>query len=138
MSEAGAAVMEVTSARRIAWLRRRRAFGRAWHEYRHHLPGMIGLGILVLAVAMALAAPLLADESGLRAINTVHNPTFASPANAQSLSTSTKSDSRRSRWVLRKSLMVRKSGMSSPTMTRQATSVWHRFMILREERVPVA
>ena len=68
-----------TSARRIAWLRRRRAFGRAWYEYRHHLPGMLGLSILVLAVAMALAAPLLADESGLRAINAVDNPTFANP-----------------------------------------------------------
>ena len=34
--------------------------------------------------------------------------------------------------------MVRKSGMSLPPMTRQATSVWHRLMILREERVPVA
>ena len=34
--------------------------------------------------------------------------------------------------------MVRKSGMSSPTMMRQATSVRQRRMILREERVPVA
>ena len=52
----------------------------AWHEYRHHVPGMIGLIILVPAVAMALAAPLLADESGLRAINAAENPTLASPA----------------------------------------------------------
>ena len=80
MSDTGTAVMEVTSARRIAWLRRQRAFGRAWYEYRHHLPGMIGLGILVLAVAVELTAPLLANESGLRAINTVANPTFANPA----------------------------------------------------------
>ena len=49
-------------------------------EYRAHRPGMIGLVILVLAVLMALAAPLLADESGLRAINTTDNPTFASPS----------------------------------------------------------
>jgi len=75
------------SARRIAWIRRRRAFGRAWHEYRHHLPGMIGLAILVLAVAMAVAAPLLADESGLRAINTTHTPTFASPSEFRPLGT---------------------------------------------------
>ena len=33
---------------------------------------------------------------------------------------------------------VRKSGTSSPTMTRQATSIWHRLMIFREDRVPVA
>ena len=38
------------SARRIAWIRRRRALSRAWGEFRHHTPGMIGLGILVAAV----------------------------------------------------------------------------------------
>jgi peptide/nickel transport system permease protein len=68
------------SARRIAWQRRRHALSRAWGEFRHHVPGMLGLTILVAAVLMALAAPLLADESGLRAINAVDNPTFASPA----------------------------------------------------------
>ena len=68
------------SARRIAWIRRRRALSRAWGQFRHHTPGMIGLGILVAAVLMAIAAPLLADEAGLRAINVTHNPTFANPA----------------------------------------------------------
>ncbi len=65
-------------------------------------------------------------------------PTLTSPANAQSLSTSTKRASNFARWVLRKSLMVRKSGISSPTMMRQARSVRQRRMILRDERVPVA
>jgi peptide/nickel transport system permease protein len=68
------------SARRIAWLRRRRALAAVWREYRRHLPGMIGLGILLAAVVMALAAPLLADESGLRAINTTDNPAWANPS----------------------------------------------------------
>ena len=68
------------SARRIAWIRRRRALSRAWGQFRHHTPGMIGLGILVAAVLMAVAAPLLADEAGLRAINVTHNPTFANPS----------------------------------------------------------
>ena len=75
------------SARRIAWLRRRRAFASAWREYRRHLPGMVGLGILIAAVVMALAAPLLADEAGLRAINTTQNPTFASPSEFAPLGT---------------------------------------------------
>jgi peptide/nickel transport system permease protein len=75
------------SARRIAWLRRQRAFRRAWSEYRRNVPGMLGLAILVFAVAMALAAPLIADEAGLRAINTTHNPTFASPAKFAPLGT---------------------------------------------------
>ena len=41
---------------------------------------MVGLGILVAIVAMALAAPLLADPEGLKAINTTDNPAFASPS----------------------------------------------------------
>jgi peptide/nickel transport system permease protein len=68
------------SPRRITWLRRRRAVAAAWREYRRHVPGMIGLGILVVAVAMALAAPLLADPDGLRAVNTTDNPAWASPS----------------------------------------------------------
>jgi peptide/nickel transport system permease protein len=68
------------SARRIAWLRRRRALSSAWREYRRHRPGMIGLGILIAFVLMALAAPLLADEAGLSAINATENPAFASPS----------------------------------------------------------
>ncbi len=48
---------------------------------------MVGLAILVAAVAMALAAPLLADESGLQAINTTQNPAFASPSEFAPLGT---------------------------------------------------
>jgi peptide/nickel transport system permease protein len=101
-------VIEAPSARRIAWLRRRRAFGRAWHEYRHHLPGVVGLGILVLAVAMALGAPLLADESGLRAINTTQNPTFASPSEFAPLGTDSlgRDVSTQFIWGARTSLLV--------------------------------
>jgi peptide/nickel transport system permease protein len=69
-----------TSPRRIAWTRRRRAAARAWSQYRRHLPGMIGLGILIAAAAMALAAPLLADSTQLHAVNTTQNPAFASPS----------------------------------------------------------
>ena len=75
------------SAKRIAWIRRRRALSRAWGQFRHHTPGMIGLGILVAAVLMAIAAPLLADEAGLRAINVTHNPTFANPSEFAPLGT---------------------------------------------------
>jgi peptide/nickel transport system permease protein len=41
---------------------------------------MVGLAILVAAVAMALAAPLLADADGLKAVNTTDNPAWASPS----------------------------------------------------------
>jgi peptide/nickel transport system permease protein len=70
----------VPSARRVTWLRRRRALAALWRQYRHHRPGMIGLVFLALVTAMALSAPLLADDAGLRAINATDNPTFASPS----------------------------------------------------------
>jgi peptide/nickel transport system permease protein len=75
------------SARRITWLRRRRALGGAWRDYRGSVAGMIGLGILALAVLMALAAPLLADEAGLRAVNSTDNPAFAPPSEFPPLGT---------------------------------------------------
>jgi len=68
------------SARRITWQRRRRAWGRAWRQYRSSVPGMIGLLILVVFVAMALAAPLLSDHDGLQAVNSTSNPVWASPS----------------------------------------------------------
>jgi peptide/nickel transport system permease protein len=67
------------SARSIAWSRRRRTASAAWREYRRNTPGMAGLMILGLIVAMALAAPLLADANGLHAVNTTHNPAWAHP-----------------------------------------------------------
>ena len=75
------------SPRQIAWQRRRRALAAAWRDFRQHRPGMVGLVILTLIVLMALAAPLLADESGLRAINTTENPVWASPSDFSPLGT---------------------------------------------------
>jgi peptide/nickel transport system permease protein len=75
------------SARRIAWQRRRRALGGAWAQYRSSRPGMAGLVILVVFVLLALAAPLLADEAGLRAVNAIDNPVWASPSEFSPLGT---------------------------------------------------
>jgi peptide/nickel transport system permease protein len=69
----------VSSARRITWSRRRRAFGRALRDYRRSRPGLIGLTVLAVIVAMALAAPLLADHAKLSAINVTSNPLLGSP-----------------------------------------------------------
>jgi peptide/nickel transport system permease protein len=77
----------VPSARRIAWQRRRRALAGAWAQYRRSRPGMVGLGILVLFVLLALAAPLLADEAGLRAVNVTDNPVWAGPGDFSPLGT---------------------------------------------------
>lgn len=75
------------SGRRVAWLRRRRALAAAWSAFRHSVPGMIGLVALLLIVAMALAAPLLADHDELRAINAVDNPRWATPSEFSPLGT---------------------------------------------------
>jgi peptide/nickel transport system permease protein len=74
-------------ARRIAWLRRRRALAAAWRQYRTSRPGMIGLAILVAFTLFALAAPLLADHAGLAAVNSTSNPVWASPAHFGPLGT---------------------------------------------------
>jgi peptide/nickel transport system permease protein len=42
----------------IAWTRRRRAMARFWGSFRTQRAGVIGLGILVVAVLMAVIAPL--------------------------------------------------------------------------------
>ena len=77
----------VPSARRIAWQRRRRALAGAWAQYRHSRPGMVGLGILALFVLLALSAPLLEEEAGLRAVNVTDNPVWASPGDFAPLGT---------------------------------------------------
>ena len=76
-----------TSARSIAWRRRRQSLAGAWRQYRASTPGMIGLVILVGFVLLALAAPLLADQSGLAAVNSTQNPVWANPADFGPLGT---------------------------------------------------
>jgi peptide/nickel transport system permease protein len=63
----------------VAWERRRRAFTRGWAEYRRDREGMFGLVVLGVFVAVALLAPVLADDSQLSAVNTVGNETWAPP-----------------------------------------------------------
>jgi peptide/nickel transport system permease protein len=75
------------SARRIAWLRRRRAVAGAWREYRRNRLGIAALVLLGAVVLMALAAPLLADADGLKAVNTTQSPAWASPTGAEPLGT---------------------------------------------------
>ncbi|RFU87380.1 ABC transporter permease [Streptomyces triticagri] len=48
-----------TSARSVAWARRRRAAAQFWRQYRGHRSGLAGLVILVLIAVLALAAPLI-------------------------------------------------------------------------------
>ena len=70
----------VPSARRITWLRRRRALAQSWRDYRRSPAGMIGLVALVVIVGFSLAAPLIATHAALQPINDLAFPTWASPA----------------------------------------------------------
>jgi peptide/nickel transport system permease protein len=81
-------VQHVTGSQRaIAWERRRRAFVRGWTDYRRDRAGIIGLAVLTLIVAMAVCAPLIADESALEVTNTGDNPSWASPSEFAPLGT---------------------------------------------------
>jgi len=58
----------VKSPSSLAWTRRRASTGRLWREFRRHRSGMVGLGLLIFFVLVAVFAPLLADKSGLDVI----------------------------------------------------------------------
>ncbi len=53
------------TARQVARRRRQKAWRRNWRLFRAHRSGLLGLAILLFFVALALAAPLLADADGL-------------------------------------------------------------------------
>ncbi|MGC4944092.1 ABC transporter permease [Kribbella sp. DT2] len=46
----------------VTWTRRKRSLQRFWDDFRHHRTGVVGLAILVLAVVLALVAPLFIDS----------------------------------------------------------------------------
>ncbi|EWC59581.1 Dipeptide transport system permease protein DppC [Actinokineospora spheciospongiae] len=48
-----------------AWARRRAAARRAWGEFTRHRAGVLGLGVLVLVIALAALAPLITDADGV-------------------------------------------------------------------------
>ena len=73
----------------LAMQRRRATAGRMWKQFRSSRQGLLGLGVLLLFVAMALAAPLLAD---VRELNPVFaraqgNPQWAPPGDFGPLGT---------------------------------------------------
>jgi peptide/nickel transport system permease protein len=75
-AQPGTITEAAASPRQITWARRRRALAGFWRAYRQDRGGMIGLGILVLLVVVALAAPLIANSAGLSAAYSTY------PANA--------------------------------------------------------
>lgn len=73
----------------LAMQRRRATAARMWRQFRSSRQGMLGLGVLLLFVTLALAAPLLAD---VRELNPVFargqgNPQWAPPGDFPPLGT---------------------------------------------------
>jgi peptide/nickel transport system permease protein len=66
----------------VAMRRRRATASRVWKQFRSSRQGMIGLVVLLVFVAMALAAPLLADVRELNPVyaRAVGNPQWAPPS----------------------------------------------------------
>jgi peptide/nickel transport system permease protein len=62
------------SPRAIARARRRRAFGGYWATYRRSSQGMIGLGILIVFMLLALFAPLIVDPLQISVIHAPGTP----------------------------------------------------------------
>jgi peptide/nickel transport system permease protein len=67
------------SARQLARRRRIESGKRGWSQFRAHRSGMIGLGVLVFFVVVALAAPLLADVRGLD-VTKANGPVLVGPS----------------------------------------------------------
>jgi peptide/nickel transport system permease protein len=78
---------QVLSGGRLAWERRRRSLARGWTTYRRNTQGMVGLVVLTVIVLAAIFAPLIANEAELNAVNTIDNPTWASPSEFPPLGT---------------------------------------------------
>jgi peptide/nickel transport system permease protein len=55
----------LTSVRTVAWRRRKVALARFWRDYRRQRSGVGGTVGMTAVIVLALAAPLLTDESGL-------------------------------------------------------------------------
>ena len=69
----------VRSPRAIVWARRKRALLGFWRVYRQSRMGMVGLVLLLIFIAIALAAPLLVDQADLKPFS-APGPAFAAPS----------------------------------------------------------
>jgi peptide/nickel transport system permease protein len=64
-AQAGGSAPARLSARRLARQRRVASYRRTWKAFCSHRSGLFGLGVLLVFVVVALAAPVLASSSGL-------------------------------------------------------------------------
>jgi peptide/nickel transport system permease protein len=74
------------STRQLTRQRRIASYRRTWRAFCAHRSGLLGLGILVFFVAVALAAPVLASSSGLD-VTQANGPVLGGPSAAYPLGT---------------------------------------------------
>ena len=67
------------STRQLTRQRRIASYKRGWAQFRTHRSGMAGLGILLVFIAIALAAPLLAAREGLD-VTRANGPVLGAPS----------------------------------------------------------
>ncbi len=73
------AVATRLTTRQLSRRRRIASWKRGWAQFRTHRSGMIGLGILVVFIVVALAAPLLASRDGLD-VTRANGPVLGAPS----------------------------------------------------------
>jgi len=101
------AVAVSQSVRSLTWARRRQAFGRFARRYATQKAGLVGLGLLVLFVALALLAPVITNSAGLD-VTKVNGAPLAAPSSHYLLGTdeSGRSVALLTLWGARVSLLV--------------------------------
>jgi peptide/nickel transport system permease protein len=67
------------STRQLTRQRRLASYRRTWRAFRGHRSGMVGLGILLVFVVVALAAPILASSRGLD-VTLANGPVLGAPS----------------------------------------------------------
>ena len=86
-ASAGAAAAPARTARSLAWARRRQRLAESWALFSRNRAGMFGLAILLIAVVLALLAPILAPSSMLDVTQLLDNPRNGAPSLAHPLGT---------------------------------------------------
>lgn len=80
VSPEATSAVHISSARAIAWKRRRSSFARFVKQFAQHRSGMLGVGILVASVLVAITAPWIFPEYLLSPNENLSNPALAPPS----------------------------------------------------------
>jgi peptide/nickel transport system permease protein len=104
------------SPRAFRWARRRAAAADFWKRFRGDGLALFGLAVLLAFVVMAIIAPWISPKGGLSAVDSVQNPTWATPGSGYPMGTDNlgRSVAAQFVWGARVSLWV---GLSATVLT---------------------